>query len=211
MTVDPRSLNPGTLLYLVPRWWDPRIYGNSGPGINGNTGAVWQNICNLYHSTGVHIVSCILAGDSVHSKRKCAINKMCYNSINTQHPNGAYRWGWSLPSLVPKLTLPWWRHQMDTFSALLAPCAGNSSVTGEFPAQRPVTWSFDVFFYLCPNQLLSKQGRHQWFEMPSCLLWRHCNGSESVRAACSVLYSIVSIMPGDGPALCGMLGLPQTQ
>ena len=28
---------------------------------------------------------------------------------------------------------PWWRHQMETFSALLALCAGNSPVTGEFP------------------------------------------------------------------------------
>ena len=35
---------------------------------------------------------------------------------------------------------------METFSALLAICAGNSPVTGEFPAQRPVTRSFDVFF-----------------------------------------------------------------
>ena len=32
-----------------------------------------------------------------------------------------------------------WRHQMEPFSALLAICAGNSPVTGEFPAQRPVT------------------------------------------------------------------------
>ena len=38
----------------------------------------------------------------------------------------------------------WWRHQMETFSALLALCAGNSPVTGEFPAQSPVTRSFDV-------------------------------------------------------------------
>ena len=37
---------------------------------------------------------------------------------------------------------------METFSALLAICAGNSPVTGEFPAQRPVTRSFDVFFDL---------------------------------------------------------------
>ena len=37
---------------------------------------------------------------------------------------------------------------METFSALLALCAGNSPVTGEFPAQRPVTRSFDVFFHL---------------------------------------------------------------
>ena len=28
---------------------------------------------------------------------------------------------------------PWWRHQMETFSALLAICAGNSPVPGEFP------------------------------------------------------------------------------
>ena len=35
---------------------------------------------------------------------------------------------------------------METFPALLAICAGNSLVTGEFPSQRPMTWSFDVFF-----------------------------------------------------------------
>ena len=34
---------------------------------------------------------------------------------------------------------------METFSALLALCAGNSPVTGEFSSQRPVTQSFDVF------------------------------------------------------------------
>ena len=45
--------------------------------------------------------------------------------------------------------MPWWRHHLETFSALLAICAGNSPVTGEFPAQRPVTRSFDVFFFIC--------------------------------------------------------------
>ena len=35
---------------------------------------------------------------------------------------------------------------METFSAFLAICAGNSPVPGEFPAQRPVTRSFDFFF-----------------------------------------------------------------
>ena len=42
----------------------------------------------------------------------------------------------------------WLRLQMETFSPLLAFCEGNSPVTGEFPSQRPVTRSFDVFFYL---------------------------------------------------------------
>ena len=37
---------------------------------------------------------------------------------------------------------------METFSALLANCVGNSPVPGEFPAQRPVKRSFDVFFDL---------------------------------------------------------------
>ena len=41
---------------------------------------------------------------------------------------------------------------METFSALLAICAGNSAVTGEFPAQRTVTRSFDVFFDLHLNK-----------------------------------------------------------
>ena len=42
----------------------------------------------------------------------------------------------------------WWRHQMETFSAILAICAGNSPVPGAFPAQRPVTRSFDGFFFI---------------------------------------------------------------
>ena len=54
--------------------------------------------------------------------------------------------------------VPWWRHQMETFSALLAICAGNSPVPGEFPTQRPVTRSFDVFFGLRLNKRLSKNG-----------------------------------------------------
>ena len=41
---------------------------------------------------------------------------------------------------------------METFSALLDICAGNSPVPGEFPAQRPVTRSFDVFFDLRLNK-----------------------------------------------------------
>ena len=69
----------------------------------------------------------------------------------------------------------WWRHQMETFSALLAFCAGNSPVTGKFPAQRPVTRSFDVFFDLGLYQQWSKQWRCRWFETPCRSLWRHCN------------------------------------
>ena len=75
-------------------------------------------------------------------------------------------------SLYP---LTWWRHQMETSSALLAICAGNSPVNGEFPAQRPVTRSFDVFIDLRLNKRLSKQWWGWWFETPSRPLWRLCN------------------------------------
>ena len=46
---------------------------------------------------------------------------------------------------------------MEHFPALLAISAGNSPVPDEFPAQRPVTRSFDVFFDLLLNKPLSKQ------------------------------------------------------
>ena len=68
--------------------------------------------------------------------------------------------------LYNKTRIAWWRHQMETFSALLAICAGNSPVTGEFRAQRPVTQNFDVFFDLRLNIRLSKQWRGWWFETP---------------------------------------------
>ena len=69
----------------------------------------------------------------------------------------------------------WWHHQMETFSALLAIWAGNSPVTGEFPTQRPVTRSFDVFVDLRLNKRLSKQSWGWWFETPWRPLWCQCN------------------------------------
>ena len=43
-------------------------------------------------------------------------------------------------------------------------CAGNSPVPGEFPTQRPVMRSFDVYFDLRPNKRLNKQSLDWWFE-----------------------------------------------
>ena len=88
-------------------------------------------------------------------------------------------------------TKPWWRHQMETFSALLAICAGNSPVPGEFPAQRPVTRSFDVFFDLRLNQWLSKQSWSWWFETLPRPLWRHCKAQENrVHILWDILYKV---------------------
>ena len=54
----------------------------------------------------------------------------------------------------------------------------------EFPAQWPVTRSFDAFFDLCLNKRLSKQSRRKWFEGPSRSLWRHCNVSHKNLCNC---------------------------
>ena len=71
-------------------------------------------------------------------------------------------WSLALNHRDKSFAFSWWRHQMETFSALLAICAGNSPVTGEFHAQRPVTRSFDVFFDLRPDEWLSKQTLVIW-------------------------------------------------
>ena len=68
-----------------------------------------------------------------------------------------------------------WRHEMEICFALLALCAGNSPVNGEFLSQEPVMRSFDVFFDLRLTKRLSKQLRRRWFERPSRSLWHHCN------------------------------------
>ena len=94
------------------------------------------------------------------------------------------------PLTVELKSLPWWRHEMEIFSALLAICAGNSMVFGEFPAQRPVTRSLDVLFDLRLNKRLSKQSSGWWFETPSCPLWRHRNDNDVTWASCCLKSSV---------------------
>ena len=56
---------------------------------------------------------------------------------------------------------------METFSPLLALCAGNSPASGEIPSQRPLTRGFDIFFDLCLKKWLSKQSWGWRFDTPS--------------------------------------------
>ena len=82
---------------------------------------------------------------------------------------------WMIRKIPKPAFISWWRHQMETFSASLAICAGNSPVSGEFLAQRPVTRGFGVFFDLPLNKRLSKQSWGWWLETLSCSLWRQSN------------------------------------
>ena len=63
-----------------------------------------------------------------------------------------------------------WNHFRVT-----GPLCGDLTGPGEFPAQRPVTRSFDVFFDLRLNKRMSKQSWGWWFETLPWSLWRQCN------------------------------------
>ena len=85
-----------------------------------------------------------------------------------------------LVTWIPSLNLLTWIYHDDVIKWKHFPrnwlfCAGNTQVTGGFPAQRPVTRSFGVFYDLHLNKRLSKQSWGRWFETPSRPLWRHCN------------------------------------
>ena len=95
--------------------------------------------------------------------------------------NRHWSWGWvsNLPlfhaDFITYSNFARWRHQMETFTALLTICEGNSLVTGGFPSQKPVTPSFDVYFMCASTNDSVKPSRRRWFETPPCSLWRHCN------------------------------------
>ena len=79
------------------------------------------------------------------------------------------------PWIFLQISQPWRRYRMETLSSLLALCAGKSPAIGKFASQRPVTWSFGVFFDLRLNQWLSKQLRCRWLETSSRSLWGYFN------------------------------------
>ena len=65
------------------------------------------------------------------------------------------------------LNNPWWRHQMETFSALLA---GHRWIPCTKASDAELWW-----FLQRLNKQLSKKWWGWWFETPSRSLWRHCN------------------------------------
>ena len=70
---------------------------------------------------------------------------------------------------------PWWRHKMETFSALLALCEGNLPVTSGSPYKGQFRGALMCFFNLRWNKQLSRRSRHRRFLTPSRSLRCHCN------------------------------------
>ena len=78
------------------------------------------------------------------------------------------------------------------------PLCGEFTGPGEFPTQRPVTQSFDVFFDLRLNKRLSKHSWGWWFETLSWSLWRHHNDwiSPRIRSMFNKLDTFFRLLPG---------------
>ena len=81
---------------------------------------------------------------------------------------------------------------METFSVLLVICAGNSPVPGEFPAQRPATRSFDVFFELRPNKSRVNNGeagdlrRQKNWKLMTGAVWKETKAIDSQKSGWSM-------------------------
>ena len=128
-------------------------------------------------------------------------NEPLFTILQTVQQNGSCNIGHTMNSRTPHISLEWamgvfceyfgnkcprsiegvagWNMVTSSngniFRVTSPSCGRNSPVTGEFPSQRPVTRSFDIFFDLFLNKRLRKQSRRRWFEIPSSSLWRHCN------------------------------------
>ena len=76
--------------------------------------------------------------------------------------------------LHTQMDSPWWHHQMETFSASLVLCAGNSPVTGEFPCKGHWRGALMISLICTLNKRLIKHSWGWWFEASLCPLWRHC-------------------------------------
>ena len=84
----------------------------------------------------------------------------------------------ALPRRLPEFTTTWFLIMTSSngnFFRATGHLCGEFTGPAEFPAQRPVARSFDVFFDLRSNKRLSKQSWGWWFETSSWSLWRQCN------------------------------------
>ena len=149
---------------LLNKWWSCRSLDT--------TTLMWR----LWTETGIFQMSYVLLN------RLCKYIQLIWGSNRTFKLNRILNWlnfiemgsFWSVSlyiyiytisrqtSLMQRLltrsteAFTWWRHQNGNILRVTGPLWGESNVTGGFPSQRPVTWSFDVFFDFRLNKRLNK-------------------------------------------------------
>ena len=141
-----------------------------------------------YHTAGWDPSSCKTAASPAY-----IINIMAADGLATQGTRA---------SVAMILTYMMTSLSGNSFYVLLALCAGNSPVTGEFPSPRSVTRSFDIFFDLRSwfdlSTWLSKQSRCRWFGTPTDSSSRHCDelNRENSIPACEGLNVLMQLLKG---------------
>ena len=140
------------------------------------------------------------------------IMRCCYNAVNfLQNPHKRHPIARPLGrgmgyilfiatlDLYPAESLQWYMQDHVKFMMtssngnifrVTGPLCGDFTGPGEFPTQRPVTRSFDVFFDLRLNKRLSKQSWGWSFGTPSWSLWRHRNVNHVIMALNCITLSI---------------------
>ena len=101
---------------------------------------------------------------------------------------------WEYVQYIPQICMQMMTSSNGSIFRVTGPLCGE--YTGEFPSQRPVTWSFDAFFDLRLNKRLSKQWWGWWFETPLRPLWRHC-----IQFAVLCLDMVISSLSADSSAI----------
>ena len=184
-----------------PYTWKDSLYIEKGQGSNRQQMIYRRNghVCQL-HVLGVGIQGLIL--DSYLSDYKMRYWSSCWqahhNSYNSWswihiHNCGWFGQPWKKTSwqlltqrqIAPRRLLSWQFHMMTSSNGNIFRVTGHlcREFTGDrwiSRTQRPLTRSFDVFFYLRLNKRFSKQSWGWWFEMLPHPLWHHSNDIKNV-------------------------------
>ena len=159
-------------------WYDSKLRQRYRNDILTNIWGMCFRVCSQYFVTNLHIVG--LAQDCSNSTAKalellqcCTKPSICFWTSVLASPTNQYDvklYYRSVHCEPTMMTSSNWN-----IFRVTGPLCGEFTGPGDFPAQRPVTRSFDVFFHLRLNKRLSKQSWGWWFETLSCPLWRHSN------------------------------------
>ena len=107
-------------------------------------------------------------------RRECRGRFSCHRGLSDpdmHHGMCVAHVPWCMPGSLTHDDVIKWKH----FPRYWLFVRGIHRPTVNFPSQRPVTRSFDVFFDMCLNKQLSKQTWGWGFKKPSRSLWRHRN------------------------------------
>ena len=143
-------------------------------------------------------VLCMLSYDVIRPKWVRSI----YLDLQPHVPSRCSYCAIDLVELLPFPHFTWWRHQMETFSALLAFGCGVFAGHRWIPRTKASDAELWCFLWSAPEPTDMKTMRRRWFETPSPSLWRHCNASSQSMCMCSFpffMFYLFSLLSCPGP------------